>query len=382
MATYASANDLPAELHYMIYASACMDGGETGRALSATSKSVRTLSTAYRYQSVAIAGWHQLSRFLEQLRGLPPDLRRVRHLFLCDHPYSRPVQRENMSGMVDVLRGISQSRRDDESTNHDFNFDLGDFSFLSLLEGVGNTKRETLNDILKVVSSTLVTFTLVYFSEGSHGSTTYPSTVNSFTVDSPHIPLLNHSFPCLTELTVRGPHELPSSPTFAPKLQRLHITEESLTPDFIHTVVSNHPLLTHVRLSRFLQIMSNFSMIIDFMVAMALLPKTEDYEVPQMARGIRRWFIVEPGVIIGYRSVRRGRLGETEKRLPQGHRQLTDKFTLIRRLSPTCLLLRDHLGYGKGRETHNSREEWLSRLREGPGCWLVTSNTGQCVKIS
>jgi hypothetical protein len=270
-----------------------------------------------------------------------------------------------MSDVLASLSEISGSTGNDESTNHDF-----DLENLSLFEG--NSVGKKMNDILQMVSSTLVTFTLVYFSER----------FMVFTADSQHNPLLNHSFPCLTELTVRGPHQLPSSPNFAPELRRLHITEESMTPQFISTAVSNHPLLTHVRLSRLLDITGDFSMIVDFLVAMNLLPRTkEDSEAPQMTRGIRRWFIVEPGVIIQTHRSRRGGMKTREKRLPQGHNLLADKFKVIRRFSPTCLLLRDHPGHGKSLETHNSREEWLDRLKGAPGCWLVVVNSGQIVKI-
>jgi hypothetical protein len=47
----------------------------------------------YRYQSVAVAGSVLLCAFLHELKNLPSELRRVRHLFMSDYSQSQPSPR-------------------------------------------------------------------------------------------------------------------------------------------------------------------------------------------------------------------------------------------------------------------------------------------------
>ncbi|KAJ7729973.1 hypothetical protein B0H16DRAFT_1330190 [Mycena metata] len=69
--------DLPAELHFKIYKTACRDDGTTGSSLSGVSRRIREFSAAYRYQSIAVCGPVQIHRLVEQLRSVPPELRRI-----------------------------------------------------------------------------------------------------------------------------------------------------------------------------------------------------------------------------------------------------------------------------------------------------------------
>ncbi|KAJ7184911.1 hypothetical protein C8R46DRAFT_883222, partial [Mycena filopes] len=77
-------NDLPPELHFKIYAGACTDDGTTGSALSRVSRRIREFSAPYRYQSIAVCGPIQIHQLAESLSAVPPELRRIRFLFMYD----------------------------------------------------------------------------------------------------------------------------------------------------------------------------------------------------------------------------------------------------------------------------------------------------------
>jgi hypothetical protein len=61
-------NRLPEETLRSIFKSACIDGGETGCALSMVSRYVRDVSAPMRYNSISLCGARQIRGFLELLR--------------------------------------------------------------------------------------------------------------------------------------------------------------------------------------------------------------------------------------------------------------------------------------------------------------------------
>jgi hypothetical protein len=345
------------EVQLKIYSFACMDDGRTGCVLSAVSKLVRDLSAEYRYQSVAVAGSVSLCAFLRELKNLPPELRRVRHLFISDYslfqpsrasPRYRAVHPHTDNSLHELLQHVMH---------------LSGFESLPDPENIG----QIIADILEIVSKTLITLTLVSF-------TPY---VNENTQND--ISLLDHSFTSLVELTVRGPHILPISNSFAPSLQRLHLSSDALPQEFGRTAALNHPSLTHVRVSRLMNIQRHFRGILELSLAMSLRPRSPNkVDIATMPHKKPRFLLVEPGV---YLSHGRGRhRGGLEKRYPQGYDGLLKAFEILKPRSRGFFLLQDHPGYGQGLERHYAREEWFSRLEGHQGCWRIVTRDGMTLE--
>jgi hypothetical protein len=73
---------VPAELWHQVFQYACVDGGQTGCALSLVSRHIRELSAGIRFQSVIIVDPERLNLLLRALKSLSGDERRVRFLFI------------------------------------------------------------------------------------------------------------------------------------------------------------------------------------------------------------------------------------------------------------------------------------------------------------
>lgn len=81
----------PPEIHALIFALACSDDGTTGRSLSLVSRYVRSVSTPFQWQSLAVSGVHQARGFANKLRAVALNCtsdadsdrpRPIYHLFL------------------------------------------------------------------------------------------------------------------------------------------------------------------------------------------------------------------------------------------------------------------------------------------------------------
>jgi hypothetical protein len=72
----------PPEIWCKIFVLACIDGGQTGCALSLVSRYIRELSKGIRLQSVSVYGHLGLKHLLRTLHHTPQDSRRVRFLFV------------------------------------------------------------------------------------------------------------------------------------------------------------------------------------------------------------------------------------------------------------------------------------------------------------
>lgn len=77
-----SAEECPPEIWETIFSLACRDDGSTALALSQVSRSINSYSKPYRYQSVALTRCEQIIAFGDVISSLPPELRRVKNLFV------------------------------------------------------------------------------------------------------------------------------------------------------------------------------------------------------------------------------------------------------------------------------------------------------------
>ncbi|KAJ7290702.1 hypothetical protein C8J57DRAFT_1611893, partial [Mycena rebaudengoi] len=180
-------DNVPPEIHMKIYRYACTDDGSTGSSLSSVSKRVREISAEYRYQSIAVCGPAALTGILQALRDVPERLRRIQYLFIYDYSSLSPRRPEIEMSMFQMrwLRVFDENM---------------------LKEMVG----KNIVELLSLAQPTVEVLSLVSFA--AH--------VEKGSV----IPLLQGTFPHLYDLTVRGPHELPLNPSFAPVLRRLHLS--------------------------------------------------------------------------------------------------------------------------------------------------------------
>ncbi|KAJ7921156.1 hypothetical protein B0H13DRAFT_1866982 [Mycena leptocephala] len=166
-------SDLPAKLHLKIYSIACRDDGTTGSSLSLVSKRIRQLSAQHRYQSIAVCGPVQIQRFIESLG--PSTLSKPTRSFPSFSPSL--VQEVIQHIKVDSVENPWDTMAGDSVTN----------------------LASNIIEILSLAQGTVELLSLVSFNDEFDGS-----------------PLLHGSFPALTRLTVRGPHELPHDPALAP----------------------------------------------------------------------------------------------------------------------------------------------------------------------
>ena len=92
---HSPARACPAEIWGCICSLACVDDGSTGRSLSRVSKYINEASKPYKYQCLSVKS-HQLRPLTTVLRKLPPESRRVIHLFLSskewDSGHIRPAE--------------------------------------------------------------------------------------------------------------------------------------------------------------------------------------------------------------------------------------------------------------------------------------------------
>ncbi|KAJ7290697.1 hypothetical protein C8J57DRAFT_1000427, partial [Mycena rebaudengoi] len=216
-------DNVPPEIHMKIYRYACKDDGSTGTSLSSVSKYVRQISAEYRYQSIAVCGPVAIARLLQALCDVPEHLRRIHFLFIYDLSLKEPEIGAASSEWFNMGSFMSISR-----WGHDL---MG-----------GNISEDVVGrnivKLLQLAQATIEVLSLVSFEphlrEGSF------------------ISLLRGQFPNLSDLTVRGPHQLPLDPSFAPILHRLHLSDVAIPSGFAFTVAINHPSLSRVRISRLL----------------------------------------------------------------------------------------------------------------------------------
>ncbi|KAI0345954.1 hypothetical protein BDW22DRAFT_1370326 [Trametopsis cervina] len=77
----------PPEIHARIFSYACTDDGTTGCHLSLVSRYIHQVSSPYRWQCLALAGFKHVAQFADVLEGVKQK-RPIYHLFLSDRrPY-------------------------------------------------------------------------------------------------------------------------------------------------------------------------------------------------------------------------------------------------------------------------------------------------------
>ncbi|KAJ7615470.1 hypothetical protein FB45DRAFT_935737 [Roridomyces roridus] len=216
---------LPPEIHLKLYSLACTDDGTTGCSLSAVSRRIRQLSSEHRYQSLAVCGPTQISRLLQTLRAIPPELRRIRFLFIHEAaPLAERVERErrfdhiHREGADDTYsHRLQPTSRLDLVDNPLINSKVTAMLTRSLddpdIAGFAGVRRRNVDEILAMAHETLEILSVVHFYAISDGSSRY----------------FNISFPALVHLTVKGQHEIPDDASFAPALRTLHVTDSQTT---------------------------------------------------------------------------------------------------------------------------------------------------------
>lgn len=172
---------LPAELHLQIYSSACLDDGFTGRSLSRVSKLIREYSKVHRYNSVALSNDIQIAAFRNILDS-EDDRPVVKHLYILSGPKQSTFTAWKLfSMMTSVITGPAPRLHYDQSD---------------------------IIQIFEYVSHSLETLSAC----GMYGGRALSHT------------LAVQSFPRLVELTLWSPSFAPVPPRNAPLLQLLHIS--------------------------------------------------------------------------------------------------------------------------------------------------------------
>ncbi|KAI0794734.1 hypothetical protein C8Q74DRAFT_1366134 [Fomes fomentarius] len=208
-------NQCPAELLSYIFADACTDDGQTGRALALVSRRIRSISRPYALQSVALYGSHQIAAFAAHLAQLSADERRVRNLYLTDR---RRVWMEYRPGQArtEWLR---------ERITEEFHV-------------IDPSREYSANPILRIleyVAPTVRICTFLFFDRYSEQALRMP-------------------FVALEELSLYGSlldlNGYPQVP-LCPRLRRLHFVQDlSAVKSITRAIAHTAPNLTHLRLSR------------------------------------------------------------------------------------------------------------------------------------
>ncbi|KAM5541396.1 hypothetical protein V8D89_004950 [Ganoderma adspersum] len=210
----------PNEIVSLIFPDACTDDGLTGPSLSLVSRHIHDTSRRYALQSVALHGSHQLSAFASLLNNANVEDRDVHHLYLSDR---RKVWTEYFPGQDNCKERWLTER-------------------VAEYYHVNSPLRKCFSSaiwhILKVVAPTLRTLTLLLFDRYDE-----PSLSNAI------------SLPKLRELTIHGSnitHTVQSELSQCLSLRRLHVIQDfPLIRPITQAVLHLAPLLTHVRISRF-----------------------------------------------------------------------------------------------------------------------------------
>jgi hypothetical protein len=201
----------PPEICHKIFTYACLDNGFTGRSLSLVSKYITETSKPTRFQSIAIQGHEQISKFAVILERTPPHLRHVRHLFVSTQSQVKGTWRR-LGPVVDAYgRDVTQEGQWRKQEN--------DIS-------------AAIQRILLCIAPTVQTLALFLMYEWRSM-------------------LLSVPLPCLTELTIRGSYFLPSTGVplvFFESFRYLHIGERrNVLSEDLRYISKAAPSLTHLR---------------------------------------------------------------------------------------------------------------------------------------
>ncbi|KAJ7243815.1 hypothetical protein B0H12DRAFT_1055072 [Mycena haematopus] len=360
-------DDLPVEIHLKIYSIACRDDGSTGSALSLVSKHVRELSAEHRYQSIAVCGPIQIQHLVDHLRSVPPELRRIRFLFIYDYvslsrhgtPRNRVTARDGAHNGVPAQSQRSRLARPFhtveppltgvESLIHHMlmTTDLFESDWERFLYRSATNVGLNIVEILSLAHETVEMLSLVCFDGKVSGNAP--------------LQLLQERFPALTHLTVRGPHTLPNDPAFAPLVRTLDVSETALVQGFPSMLAANHPSILRLRVSRLTDMGRHAREIVALVCALRISPipptafKPDD-RPSQMSPGVDRLLVLEP---IHYaRSLL--------NRPDMGIRPILEKMHSTRR---GFRLLPSQSDQKMGQQARSALEDWTSCAQGLPVKW-------------
>ncbi|KAJ7029877.1 hypothetical protein C8F04DRAFT_1398165 [Mycena alexandri] len=269
---------LPPELHSKICRIACRDDGTTSRSLSQVSKRIRDVSAPYRYHSIAVSGPVQIHKLVDRLRSIPPEFRRIRFLFIYDYAsLNSPPRFRRLVAFQDPAAAVTATREDFDALRAEMEAlrsepdDIRNWIYPSDL-------RRDLAEILSMAQETVELLSVVSVKAGTDRS------------------LLQGSFPALEHLTIRGPHTVPISPTFAPRLSTLNVTEDALAPGFASTLAHNHPNLLRLRIFQCFDIARRIGDTMQLAYVMGITAPRISYTLPppQLRSGVERLLLLEP----------------------------------------------------------------------------------------
>ncbi|CCM03260.1 uncharacterized protein FIBRA_05387 [Fibroporia radiculosa] len=339
--------DIAVELWMRIFSFACTDDGSTGRSLSLVSKFFQDVSRPYRLQSIVLKDREQLHDFAEILQRTPPEHRRIHHLFIAD-PH-RPPRRTlaafpdlSSLGKTELLRTLALYSLTSDEVQAIWQR-LGPQAQSENAEILDRSIKQPvpeLESILQFVAPTVRTLT-------AHASSC--------------LYLLTNKFPELEELTILGPNVAiqrrpfpPGDLAQLPSLRRLHLVDSS---EFFMQFVQRAPQITHLRLTGLSFLRQDA---VDALGTALHIPP--DHTDP-----------ASPSVV-------------PHNYLPRIERIITDSqsvptnASLIRRIrgvqgltqnSKVTFIQPDSLEGTKPYVWSDARRDWLQRLEEKNGCWVI-----------
>ena len=343
-----SAQDFPLEVWYKICFYACNDDGTTGLSLGQVSRYVHSASRPYHLHSAAVSGGYQLRKFADRLDALPPEHKRLQHLFVA-RPFGRltkdPITHLELSdgliGWVELYENIVYGRLhpDIEVAAVRLLADAGWFGDTKTPPDFETTRVESfwvaLSRVLRVAASQLVTLTI----DVGH---TWPI-------------LLSYSeFPCLEELTLLGTfvqeHDhlrgMREKARKLPSLQRLHLIGcWRYFPAFLRRA----PALTHLRFSE-----------VD-----PLVPRDNPFMSTIMAMRVNRGIVLgEPldGAYDSFPNLQLFIVGLSARAEPER------ELYWLRCLKSTDKILPES-PLGDLYTVKRAKKHWLERLAGDSGCW-------------
>jgi hypothetical protein len=210
---------VPNEIWDVIVQAACIDGGNTGCALSLVSKHIRAISHLSRLQSAALDGVKDMRSFVRELQRRQVEENAVRFLYLTD---TTPLG----TGDVDYIG------EDNDDTDVD--------------EIRGDQWRTVYAQLINLISATIEVLTIdvdYHWTERLQ---------NVFPLVNPHVPRLR-------SLTASGVGLINLGCSFAsmPSLRHLHLFSGigyCLSNDpFCNILLRQTPALSHLRISDFSQ---------------------------------------------------------------------------------------------------------------------------------
>jgi len=188
------------------------------------------------------------------------------------------------------------------------------------------------------------------------------------------------AFPRLTQLTLRGVKVLPRSPTFASgtDAEDAQPADESIPPRFDEFLASNHPHLTHLRISCFSNIQEHYDTAMALVFVMRVNSSREGPSLTSTAKlarlpeDISRVYLLKPGLTPDDRWSESSSYPRAAWVKPHGYDDMISLYSRCATTLPNFALLPEHPGYvAVHGEVEEAREQWVDRIDGGAGCWFA-----------